>query len=49
MNANTFDFNIKNYTISDLEKFLDLKDGYTDEKINSKITDFKKKIDNLLL
>ena len=47
MNANTFDFNINNYSITDLEKFLDLKDGYTDNKINSKITDFKKKIDNL--
>ena len=47
MNANTFDFNINNYSITDLEKFLDLKNGYTNEKIDNKITDFTKKINNL--
>jgi len=47
MNANTFDFNINNYSINDLEKFLDLKNGYTDEKIDNKITNFTKKINNI--
>ena len=47
MNANTFDFNINNYSITDLENFLNLKNGYTDDNINSKITDFTKKINNI--
>ena len=47
MNANTFDFNINNYSITDLENFLNLKRGYTNDDINTQIANFTKKIDNL--
>ena len=47
MNANAFDFNINNYSISDLERFLNLNDGYNDDTINKKVNEFKEKINDL--
>ena len=47
MNANAFDFNINNYSISDLERFLNLNDGYDDDTINKKVNEFKEKINDL--
>jgi len=47
MNANAFDFNIHNYSISDLERFLNLDHDYDDDKINTKVNDLKKKISNM--
>lgn len=46
MNANAFDFNINNYSIYDLEKFLNLDNNYDDDDINTKVSEFKKKISN---
>ena len=47
MNANAFDFNINNYSISDLERFLNLNDDYDDDTINKKVNEFKEKINDL--
>jgi hypothetical protein len=47
MNADAFDFNINNYSISDLERFLNLNDGYDDDTINKKVNEFKEKINDL--
>lgn len=47
MNANAFDFNINNYSISDLERFLNLNDGYDDDTINKKVNEFREKINDL--
>lgn len=47
MNSETFDFNINNYSITDLENFLDLDDDYNDDDITQKITDFSFKINKI--
>jgi hypothetical protein len=49
MNSNTFDFNINNYSISDLEKYLNLDNeyDYDDDDINSKVDEFTHKIRNV--
>lgn len=44
MNAETFDFNIKNYSINDLEKFLGLDKEYNPEDVNQKTNEFLNKI-----
>ena len=47
MNADSFDFNINNYSISDLEKFLNLNDDYTTQDINEQIGVFSNKISSI--
>jgi hypothetical protein len=49
MNANSFDFNINNYSIADLEKYLNLDDEYEydDDDINSKVDEITRKIRNI--
>ena len=47
MNADSFDFNINNYSISDLENFLNLNDDYTTQDINKQIGDFSNKITSI--
>jgi hypothetical protein len=49
MNSNTFDFNINNYSICDLEKYLNLDNDYEydDDDINSKVDEFTNKIRNV--
>lgn len=47
MNSNSFDFNINNYSITDLENYLNLDDGYDDDDINNKVKEFSKKIINI--
>ena len=47
MNAESFDFNINNYSISDLEKFLNLNDDYTTQDINEQIGVFSNKISSI--
>ena len=33
MNPETFDFNINNYSVTDLEQFLNLDEAYTNEDV----------------
>ena len=47
MNADSFDFNINNYSISDLENFLNLNDDYTTQDINKQIGAFSNKITSI--
>ena len=47
MNADSFDFNINNYSISDLENFLNLNDDYTTLDINKQIGVFSNKISSI--
>jgi len=47
MNADSFDFNINNYSISDLENFLNLNDDYTTLDINKQIGVFSNKITSI--
>jgi hypothetical protein len=47
MNPDTFDFNIKNYSIDDLENFLGLDDEYTEEEIHKKSMEFSNKINKI--
>ena len=44
MNDNSFDFNINNYNIQDLEKFLNLDYYYTENDIIKKANEFTKKL-----
>ena len=41
---NSFDFNIDNYSINDLIKFLNLSDDYTEEDVHQKANEFSSKI-----
>ena len=47
MNPDTFDFNIKNYSIDDLENFLGLEDEYTNVDIHKKSIEFSNKINKI--
>jgi len=47
MNPDTFDFNIHNYSISDLEKFLNLNKEYTHSDVEKKSSEFCSKIDKI--
>ena len=47
MNPETFDFNIDNYSITDLENFLNLNSDYTNEDVNQKSNDFSNKINTM--
>jgi len=47
MNPETFDFNINNYSITDLENFLNLDEAYTNEDVTKKSNDFSNKINNV--
>ena len=47
MNPDTFDFNINNYDITDLEIFLNLDDEYTDNDVIFKVNEFSNKISKL--
>jgi hypothetical protein len=47
MNPDTFDFNINNYSVTDLENFLNLDDEYSDDDIIFKINEFSSKINKI--
>ena len=47
MNSETFDFNINNYSISDLENFLNLNKDYTHSDVEKKSSEFCNKIDKI--
>jgi hypothetical protein len=47
MNPDTFDFNIDNYSIDDLENFLGLDDEYSDEDVHKKSNEFSNKINKM--
>ena len=47
MNSETFDFNINNYSISDLENFLNLNKEYTHSDVEKKSSEFCNKIDKI--
>lgn len=47
MNSNSFDFNIDNYTIPDLEKFLNLTNNYTNDDIHENASKFSNKISKI--
>ena len=49
MDLTSFDFNVENYTLNDLERYLNLDDvyGYDEEDINNKVNEFNKKISNI--
>lgn len=49
MDTSSFDFNIENYTLHDLERYLNLDDvyGYDEQDINNKVDEFKKKINTI--
>ena len=47
MNPDTFDFNIDNYSIDDLENFLGLDDDYSDEDVHKKSNEFSNKINKM--
>jgi hypothetical protein len=47
MNSESFDFNINNYSISDLENFLNLDNKYSDDDVITKINIFFDKITNI--
>lgn len=47
MNSSSFDFNIDNYTIPDLEKFLNLTTNYTNADINENVSKFSNKISKI--
>jgi len=44
---NSVDFNIDNYTISDLEKYFNLDYYYNDDEVNKKVYQFTQKISDL--
>lgn len=47
MNSNTFDFNINNYEIKDLQNFFNIDDGYSEKDIIVSSNTFKSKIMNI--
>jgi len=47
MNPDTFDFNIQNYSIDDLENFLDLDHEYDDNNVYTKTNEFVTKISRI--
>jgi len=47
MNLDSFDFNIDNYSINDLENFLNLENGYSEDDIISKVNQFSNKISKI--
>jgi len=47
MNPETFDFNINNYSVTDLEQFLNLDEAYTNEDVTKKSNDFSNKINKM--
>ena len=47
MNPDSFDFNINNYSINDLENFLNLDNGYSEDDIISKVNQFSNKISKI--
>jgi hypothetical protein len=47
MNPDTFDFNINNYSVTDLEKFLNLDEAYTNEDVAKNSNVFSNKINKI--